>query len=164
MTGNELNNPSVEKKRIRSFLKLSTSYTLISRNDSALRFLSEGLNELRKSGLDDPLTEAKYLLQTGTCFFLEKDYSMALDWYRKSVNASKGQGITAADAFQNIANICYFKGDYENAIINYQKAWIIYRNLKIKDPLHLYPILGSLGTAYIENNEPSKGIDRKSVV
>jgi len=158
LTEHDLNNTSIEKQRIQAFLKLATSYTLISFNDSAVRILSGGLNELRKSGLDDPGTEAKFLLQTGTCFLMERDYSVALEWYRKCVNVLKGQGIVAADAFQNIANICYFKGDYENAIINYQKAWIINRNLKIKDPSRLYPILGSLGTAYIENNEPSKGM------
>jgi len=149
---------STETQRLQVCLRLAFSYNIYSLYDSALQTLDEGFKEICVAGLENSAMEAKFLLQIGTCLLLKRDYPAALDRYKKCLFASGGKGVISVEAYQNIGNIYYFKADYEDAIINYQKAWINNLSLKKRNTILLYQTLASLGTAYVENNEPSKGL------
>lgn len=155
---NSLDKDITATQRYQAYLKLAFCFNVCSLYDSALRTLESGLLEFRVSGIQNPQLEAKFFLQTGTTLVLKRDHGAALSWYQKCLLVTKGKGLTASEAYQNIGNICYFKADYENAIINYQKAWVGYLALKKRNPGLMFQTLASLGAAYIENGEPAKGL------
>ncbi len=149
---------STKTWRVQAHLRLALSYSIYSLYDSSLQTLFNGMKEIDAFGIENSTMKAQYCLQIGTCLLLKRDHSSALDWFKKCLLAVRGKGVTAVDAYQNIGNIYFLKADYENAIINYQKAWTKNLSLKGKNPIRLYQTLASLGTAYIENNESSKGL------
>ncbi|HPR33795.1 MAG TPA: tetratricopeptide repeat protein, partial [Prolixibacteraceae bacterium] len=60
---------------------------------------------------------------TGYCFFNQKRYTQAAEWFRKYLNQSRKEPKKTADGYNRVADCLYLDRDYEQALVFYTRSY-----------------------------------------
>jgi tetratricopeptide (TPR) repeat protein len=100
--------------------------------------------------------KATSYLQAGNQAFAKGDYSEALAYYRKALEAVRGDPNQLADLYGNIGNVYGITGQLDQAVVFYQKAIEILR--REEDYGRLGTTYVNIGNLYTDRQDPLKAI------
>ena len=126
-------------------LELGTCLMHLSQPDSAFRVFERGLSFLDSENPDDERVFNKFRYQMGNCLTLLGNYLAAIKIFREVLENSHTGKIMKGQIFENLGSIYFMKEDYENALIHFQKAFMIKRSLKNNHPDQIEKLLVDIG-------------------
>jgi tetratricopeptide (TPR) repeat protein len=95
----------------------------------------------------------------GSIELFKKNFDKSLEWYQKSFNMRKEKfPDNLAEAYQNLAVVYSQKGDYTQALENYQQLSIIWKQSYGDDCFHLIVCYTNIALIYQQQQNPSQAL------
>jgi len=91
--------------------------------------------------------------------FKNNSYDKALQLYEKALNNAQNSNNRESQAYiyEKIGTICFYKGDFNNALENYNKSFHLYSTKGIK--AGIYRVLNNVGELYFNINDYEKATE-----
>lgn len=151
---------SAQNSVTNELLKNANQFFARGEYDSALisykKFISTGI--VSKSANEKDRI-ARATLQIANIYTLRRAYSSAESWFHKALEMAEDGSTLKAEIYQNLGSLFFLRDNWENAILNYRKACLIYWKVHGKNSARLADLYTSLGAAYSGNGEYHKGRD-----
>jgi len=129
-------------------LKLGVCLMHLSESDSALRVLERGLSCLGSAGSGNEKLIDQYLFQVANCLALLGDYNGAIKSFQEVLGKFHSDNRLKGQIFENLGAIYFIREDYENALLHFQKAFMLKRSLKNNRPGQIEKLLVDIGATY----------------
>lgn len=128
-----------------AYLKLGICLIHLSETDSALRVLERGFSFLKSAGLHDEKLINQLRYQVGNCHVLLGNYNEAIKKFEEVLGTIHSEKSLKGQILENLGSLYFIKEDYENALLHFQKAFILKRSLKSNNPGQIEKLLVDIG-------------------
>ena len=151
----------LEPNLLHARLQLGISYREYGKNDEALEFLTQSLNQSIK--LDDKLVQTSSLSNIGNLLFVQGEYADASDHYQQALKIALANGdrYHEASILLNIGSLHYYQGDLELALSYYEKSRETNTALKnLRGEGDAYFNIGSVYTELFDYNKAQEAYNK----